>query len=242
MKQICIICAIRQESSAILRRFPSSKLSVTADFPAWSFEAFGNNVILIQSGIGISKAAKAATTAAILAPEIILSVGFCGALSPAVATGEVFLAEKLYSYRSGEITGEIIPDNELAARIGAGLNKGTFITTAEIIEKAKVSLLLPEPAAINLLEMESAGIAAVCRNQSIKFAAIRAVSDILANDPCCLFRNICDNEFNISKTKLTIALARNPSLMPGLLILANNARIAGNSLAKAIESTLERLS
>lgn len=241
MKQICILCAIRQESRPILRRFAAKRIFF-ADLPAWDFEAFGNKVRLIESGIGNSRAAKAASTAASLTPEIILSAGFCGALTPTVGTGEVFLAEKLYSYSAGKFTGEFIPDRELATRIEPGFKKGIFITTAEIIEKAKLSLILPEPAAINLLEMESASIAAVCRNRRIKFAAIRSVSDDLTNDPYSLLKNICDKEYNFSKIKLTISLAKNPFLLPGLLILANNARIAGKSLAIAIESTLERLS
>lgn len=241
MKHICIICAIQEESRPLLRRFPSSRVSTVADSPAWQFEAFGNKVTLIQSGIGVKKAARAASTAAALNPQAIISTGFCGALSAEAATGETFLAEKLYSYSCGSITNMVTPDPELAARIGAGERKATFITTDEIIEKAHLASLLPGPADINLLDMESISIALVCRNQGIKFAAVRCVSDPADDDPCRLFRQICDKEFNISMAKLLLAVIKKPATLPELIHLSKNARIAGRSLATAIELTLERI-
>ena len=110
MANICIICAIEQETTPILQRFPAARVSNLAGLPAWHFQAFGHSVTLIQSGIGGNRAAKAATEAVALAPEIIISAGFCGALTAEVAVGEVLLAEKLYGYSSGSITAEISPD------------------------------------------------------------------------------------------------------------------------------------
>lgn len=240
MKHICIICAIREESRPILRRFPSSRLSSVTESTAWQFEAFGNKVTLIQSGIGINKAARAASSAAALDPQFIISTGFCGALSPEAATGETFLAEKLYSHSCGSITNLVTPDLELAARIGAGIRKATFITTDEIIEKPLLASLLPDPGDINLLDMESISIALVCRNHGIKFAAVRSVSDPAGNDPCRLFRQICDKEFNISLARLLLAVVKNPATLPELVILAKNINIAGRSLSLAIEQALER--
>ena len=225
----------------MLRRFPAIKVACITDFSAWRFEAFGNKVTLIRSGIGVNKAARAASAAAALNPQAIISAGFCGALSPEAATGETFLAEKLYSYSSESITGMVTPDPELAVRICAGLRKATFITSDEIIDKAHISRLLPDPAAVNLLDMESSSIAAVCRSNGIKFAAIRSVSDTAEYDPCWLFRRICDNGFNISMVKLTASLIKSPSLLLELLQLSKNAGIAGKSLARAIEQTLERI-
>lgn len=241
MKHICIICAIPQEIRPILHRFPAIKVACITDFTAWRFDAFGNKVTLIRSGIGKSKAARAASAAAALNPQTIISAGFCGALSPEAATGETFLAEKLYSYSSGSITSEITPDLELAARIGAGVRKATFITSDEIIDKAHISRLLPDPADVNLLDMESISIAEVCRSHGIKFAAIRSVSDRAEYDPCKLFRRICDNGFNISMVKLTASLIKNPSILLELLQLSKHAGIAGKSLARAIEQALERI-
>lgn len=241
MGHICIICAIQQEIRPILKRFPSTGISCCDGLPAWSFQAFRNTITLIQSGMGVNKASKAASEAAALNPELIISAGFGGALSSSISLGEVFLAEKLYSYSSGSITCETTPDPGLGALIGTGLRRGTFITTDEIIEKNRISSLLPDPAGINLLEMESSAIAAICRSRGIRFSAIRSVSDAADHDPSSLFRRICDNDFNISMAKVALSLIKKPSTLSEFLQLSRNSAIAGKSLSEALAYTLERI-
>jgi len=191
--------------------------------------------------MGVNKASKAAYAAAGLNPEIIISAGFCGALSPSISLGEVFLAEKLYSCSSGSITRGTTPDPGLAALIGTGLKRGTFITTDEIIEKSRICSLLPDPAAINLLEMESSAVAEICHTRGIRFSAIRSVSDTADHDPSSLFRRICDSDFNISMAKVALSLVKKPSTLSEFLQLSRSSAIAGKSLSEAVAYTLEHI-
>lgn len=241
MEHICIICAIPQEIEPILRRFSPKKVANSSGFPVWQFQAFGNNITLLRSGIGIIKARKAAAAAAVLNPQMIISAGFCGALSPDTSIGEIFVAHSLFSYASGSITAEIVADPDLAAKIGKGAKKGTFITVAEITEKACLTSLFPATASAVLIEMESAAIAEVCRAHDIKFAAIRSVSDTAESDPCALFRRISNQDLSINIAKLLLSLIKKPQTLPALLALAKNSRIAGRSLAGAIEQALDRI-
>jgi adenosylhomocysteine nucleosidase len=241
MGQICIICAIRQETDPILKRFPSTRISCFAGLPAWRFDAFGHSVTLIQSGIGICNAERAATEAAAISPDIIISSGFCGALSSEVVVGEQFLAEELYLYSSGAITAKTTPDQRLTALIGTWLRKGTFITTADIAEKAHLHALLPNPAALYMLEMESSAIAAVCRDRNIRFIAIRSVCDTADQDPGRLLQQICDKEFNVRITKVALSLIKNPSILPEYLQLYRNTAVAGKTLSEGLAYSLERI-
>jgi adenosylhomocysteine nucleosidase len=241
MGHICIICAIRQEISPLLKRFPSKRVACFADLPVWHFQAFGHRVTLIQSGTGIANAAKTAAEAANLCPEIIINAGFCGALTTEVAVGEVLLAEKLYGYSSGLITSEITPDQELTAKVGTGFKRAIFITTADIVEKAHLYTLLPDRATTTMLEMESSAIAAVCLNRNIRFIALRSVSDTADHDPGWLFQQICDNKFNVRATKLALSLIKKPSLLSEYVQLYRNTAYAGKTLSKALASTLERI-
>jgi len=238
---ISIICAIRQETVPILKRFPAERISWPDGLPAWTFQAYGHSVTLIECGIGSSKAAKAAETAAALGLDIIISAGFCGSLTKGVAIGELFLAEKLYSYSAGTFSAGIIPEQELNGLIGTRLKKATFITTAEIVNKAQVHSLLPDPAAATMLEMESSAVAAVCRSSNIRFFAIRSVSDTAEQDPSKLFQLICDNKCNVSRAKAVLSLIRKPSLMPEFLQLYRNSTVAGKTLTEAIALALESI-
>ena len=222
-------------------QFPSKKVACFADLPAWRFQAFGHSVTLLQGGTGVFNAEKAAAEAAALAPDIIINAGFCGALTAEVAVGEVLLAEKLYGYSSGLITAEITPDQELAAQVGTGFKRGTFITTAEIVKKAYLYALLPDPAAFNMLDMESSAVAAVCRDKNIRFIAVRSVSDTADHDPGRLFQQICDNEFNVRRAKVALSLIMKPSLLAEYVKLYRNTAHAGKTLSKALASMLERI-
>lgn len=241
MSHICIICAIRQETGPILKLFPSTRIASFTDLPAWRFQAFGHSVTLIQSGIGASKAAKAVAAAVEFAPEVIVSAGFCGALTDEIAAGELFLAEKLYTFSLGIIDAAITPDQELNNLIGTRLNKAIFITTAGIIEKRHLYPLLPDPEATSMIEMESSAVAAACRTNGVRFIAIRSVSDTAAQDPARLFQLISDTDYNISIIRAALTLIKKPSLLPEYLQLHRNIVIAGKSLSEAIAFTLENI-
>jgi len=239
MANICIICAIKQETAPLLQRFPAKKTACLAGLSAWRFQTGGHSVTLIQSGIGGSNAAKAAAAAVALTPEIIISAGFCGALKGEVAVGELFLAEKLYDYAAGTLTAGTDPDSELNVLLGTRLKKATFITTTGIAKKTHLYALLPDPTAAHMLEMESSNVAAVCRANGIRFIAIRSVSDTAEQDPGDLFQLICDNECNIRINKVALALIKKPSLLPEFFQLYRNTALAGKTLSAALAHALE---
>jgi adenosylhomocysteine nucleosidase len=246
MGKVCIICAIHQESSPILRSFPGAKKSFVAEIPVWEIISGKRSLHLIQSGIGLNKAARTARIAAdLLRPDLIVSAGFCGALFPGLETGDIITAEKLYHYSSGIIPQDTAFDSappEPLILTGHGIRPGIFISTEDIVDKSLlVSHIRHLATPSTVLEMESWSVSEVCRERGIKFAAIRAVSDSAENDPAELFRNICDNDFNISLPKLSLLLLRNPLMITHLFQLAKNARIAGRSLADAVHSTLEQI-
>jgi len=244
MSKVCIICAIHQESNPILRSFPRTEKSLIEGIPAWEIISGSNTIHLLQSGIGLNKAAKAARIAAdLLRPDLVVSAGFCGAIFPGLETGDIIAAEKLYRYSSGIITQDTAFDlshpEPLILTGHPGIRPGIFISTEDIVDKflliSHIKHLAP-PSTV--LEMESWSVFELCRERGINFAAIRSVSDPAENDPAELFRNICDNDFNISVTKLSLLLLRKPLMATRLFQLAKNAKIAGRCLADAIHYTL----
>lgn len=218
-----------------------------AEIPAWKFESNNNSIHLLLSGIGLDNAFKTAQTAAdLLKPDIIISAGFCGALFPGLETGDIVVAEKLYLYTSGEIKLEETADpgllKVLALTEYPRYQPGIFVSSENIVDKSVLITHLnhfASPSAV--LEMESWGISKVCRERGIKFAAIRTVSDTAENDPAELFRNICDNGFNISIKKISLSLLKNPFILTYLLRLAKNAKSAGHSLADAVHYSLGQM-
>jgi adenosylhomocysteine nucleosidase len=244
MSRICIICALQQESSPILRGFNRAKKSRVAGITAWEFESDNNLIHLLLSGIGLNNAVRTAQIAAdLLRPDIIISAGFCGALFPGLETGDIVVAERLYLFSSEGITQEETSDsllfNSLVFAEQPRFRPGKFISSENIVNKRVLMNHINHLATpFTVLEMESWGVAKVCREKGIKFSAIRTVSDTAENDPAELFRNICDNGFDISIKKLSLFLLKNPFILTYLLKLAKSSKIAGRSLADAVLHSL----
>jgi adenosylhomocysteine nucleosidase len=247
MSRICIICALKQESTPILRRFTRTKKSRSSEISAWEFESNGNSIYLLLSGIGLSNAIRTTQLAAdILKPDKIISAGFCGALFPGLETGNIVVAEKLYLYNSEglnqEETSSSILLNQPVLTGYPRFQPGIFISSENIVGKRVLINHISHLASpYTVLEMESWGVSKVCRERGIEFAAIRTVSDTAENDPAELFRNICDNEFKISIKKISLFLLKNPFILNQLLQLAKSSRIAGHSLADAIHYSLGQM-
>jgi len=247
MKKIGLICAIPQERRSILRRFPGATKSELAGFLSWSFQAGTNNVTLVESGMGaVNAAAATAAMVAAFRTTLVLSVGFCGAIRPGAVVGDLVIAVRQYSLSSGSLELEEGPDMELCHSLLQGATPtnyhcGTFISTDSFMSKSGISSLILDKLATPVLELETAAVIRVCRSAGLPVAAIRAVSDSAAEDPAPLALKLFTPNFSLSKKRVAAALLTNPDLLPQMVRLARNTSIAGNSLARSLAYTLERL-
>jgi len=247
MNSIGLICAIPQESKPIIRRFPAATKLPLAGFPSWSFSAGNNRITLMESGMGQANAATATTVMIESArPDIILSIGFCGAVKHGIHVGDLVVAQQQYSFSSGALTAALDPDRPLTERLLRNLGPsscrtGTFITTGIFTSKNLISPLIPDTIPLPVLEMESAAVIHACHATGIRVAALRAVSDTCDEDPSALVTELFSQDFTMNKIRAATMLLGKPWLLPRLARLAGNAKRAGDSLAKALVHTLERL-
>lgn len=247
MTTIGLICAIPQESTPIVRRFPRAAKHSLSCFHAWTFTAGNNPVTLVESGMGPANA-EAATAALIhsVRPDLVLNAGFCGALRPGISIGDLVLARQQYSLSTGTLSPGTPPDSTLTDIIShelkpAGCLPGTFITTAAFTSKRSVAMLLTDTIINPVLEMESAAIIRRCHHFRIRVAALRAVSDPGDEDPTALVTALFNQDFTLNRIRCAATLLGKPWMLPQLIRLAGNAHKAGNSLADALAPILERL-
>jgi adenosylhomocysteine nucleosidase len=179
-------------------------------------------------------------------PDIIISIGFCGALTPGLAVGDLVVADQLYLLTEAGLTREEFPkanypDLSTPPPTG-GCFHGSFITTETAVAKESLRPLLPGKPDWPVLEMETAFIARACRDAGIRFAALRSVSDSADEEPYHLFRAITVNQFDITAKSIITALMRQPGLILQLFRLGRNAARAGKTLALQVQRILEQLS
>jgi len=216
------------------------------DIPIWNCFTSTLHVTLAETGIGMRRATQAAREIIrFTKPDIVISTGFCGALRTGLRRGDIVIAEKILAYPPAlQSSSASLDRNLLDILSGAGkvnTNLGTFISTQVMMEKDRLAPLVDDQLQNPVLEMESHALAEVCAGNGIPFAAVRAVSDTAEYDPQPVCSKIFTDDMSVSLTKLLRAAVADPLIIRELLQLHSAARSAGNSLAEAIVSSLEKL-
>ena len=128
---------------------------------------------VVAAPLGVGPAAARRTTAALLdrlgpGVEHVVVSGIAGGLGPAATVGTVLVPEVVLDLDSGR---ELRP-----APLGARRPAGTVATTAElIVDPGRVHGLAAR--GVTALDMETAGVGAVCDERGIPWTAFRAISD-----------------------------------------------------------------
>lgn len=128
----------------------------------------GSRVAIAGPGFGLAEATARREIAA-SRPDVVISMGTCGALRPEFTLGQVFTANRILS-----------PLGEFAAlplKAPTAVIYSQDRVAATAVEKAHLASLGGD-----LVEMESAAIARVCRELNVPFACIKAVSDTFGED------------------------------------------------------------
>ena len=123
----------------------------------------GQKVIVALTGIGTVSAEKC--TRALLAahrPRWLLSAGYAGALDPALAHGELFLATNFTA-------------PELLARSPA--RRGTLTTQPRTAETPQEKAALARATGAQAVDMETSAIARVCAEHGVPMLSLRVISD-----------------------------------------------------------------
>ena len=190
----------------------------------WSRKALlnGNELLLVANGIGPLRAG-AATAAGIEAfePAVVVSTGFCGALSPSLEIAQVVAANRI-------VTG----GNAYDVRVPKGTVTGPIRSISYIARTAEEKRELAAEGAI-AVEMEAAGVAAEALRYSLPFYCIRAVTDLagesLANDFNKALRS--DGHFD-TMSILRVALLHPATRLPELIRLRKRCIRAARALGE----------
>lgn len=249
MGTIGLIAAMPDETRPFLRLAkPVAQLS-SGKFPMWRLRVGGADVCIVESGMGIARAA-AATEALVAAasPTAILCFGFGGAALPGLRVGDLavgmvswFADTEGFAHRQGI-------DRKLAERLAekldrewGGVGRGEIITSSGIIRKGDLAHSLPPAITMPILDMETAAVAEVAHRHGIPLVALRAISDDATEELAFSLDEFTDDEMAIRPLKVLATIARKPWIIPQLLRLARNSRVAGKRLARGVLASIEFL-
>ena len=211
--KIAMVAALEREVRPLVKGWRR----VEREYLGQRFQFFeSGQAVVVCGGIG-AEAARRATEAviALYMPELVLSVGFAGALDPALKVGEIFSPSRVIDARDGSTV-------EIAAGRGVLVSA---LTIAGAEQKAK----LAESYAAQAVDMEAAAVARGAQARGVRFMAVKAISDesTFAMPPLDRFVN---RDGHFRQMSFAASVAARPWLWSKVFQLARNSAKASRAL------------
>ncbi len=217
--------------------------------PAWEFKVGQGRGVVALSGMGWPVAHLAGERLlALCRPQILLSCGFGGALTPELAPGAIVLGDSFWHYfpETGVLEGVAAPPPprplpemvRYLKQAGLAAFPGSLITTPFIINKARQAgplLHLTHP----VLDLETSALAEVAAAHGLAFVSLRAITDGAGEEmPDFLLEGWQPGRKMGPRTAFTW-LAADPRRAKTLLHLRRRSRLAAQQLAQALNLLLD---
>ena len=225
-QQIGLITALAQEYSVV-----SSVVAPACD-----------SLIAVQSGLGRAAGFLAAADLGSRLKQLtgLVSIGYCGALDPAITTGNIIIPNAIVTADNERFETDTAWLSAIADRL-AGLpfiTQKTIYCATEVIETPSGKLAIHSQCGACAVDMESAGIAHAATRFGIPFVAIRIaldeVEDILPEST----REAVHSDGNLNIGGLLRSLASRPQDIGGLIRLARKSSKAQKQLKAVCEALL----
>jgi adenosylhomocysteine nucleosidase len=216
--KVAIVAALEREVRALVR----SWRQVEREHEGRRFRFFeSDKAVLVCGGIG-AEAARRATEAVIslYQPELIQSVGFAGALDPALKVGEIFSPSRIIDARDG---------SSLETSTGAGV-----LVSAATIAGAEQKAKLAEAYGAHAVDMEAAAVARGAQTRGVRFMAVKAISDA-SNFAMPSLDRFIDRDGHFRETAFVASLAVRPWLLSKFVQLARNSKKASRALCAELD-------
>ncbi|MGB6385936.1 MAG: hypothetical protein WBE45_12950 [Terriglobales bacterium] len=221
--RIAIIAAMEREVKPLIRSWKMR----TIEQEGRRYRLFeSGEAALICGGIG-AEAARRATEAMIreVNPQVVISVGFAGALDDSLAVGHVLEPRAVINSADG-------------VRIEIDSGQGVLVSSATVADKGQKSRFRKAYGA-SAVDMEAAAVAQGAQARDVEFGALKAISDSADFNLPAIDRFVSDDG-NFHSARFAFHVALRPWLWTTTILLARNSSKASYALCDAIGSYLDR--
>jgi len=243
------MAALPQEVRPFLRRV-KARPRRDLGFPAWEWA--GASAVAALSGMGGAAARRSAETLiSRCRPEILVSLGFAGALVPGLAVGDVVLGATFWRYNpdtrelsqaaSAPAPRPLRVLGQALAAAGLAAVSGSLVTTTRIIHKqteGEPLTGLPHP----ILDLETAFLAEVAAAHNLPFLSLRAITDAAWEEIPEFLRDPGAPDATVGVRQALTWLAGDLRRVQDLLRLWRGSRRAAQALSEALVILLPLLS
>jgi adenosylhomocysteine nucleosidase len=169
-----IVAALSLEIGDLIDRLERVRKYQAASLTVIEGEHRGKIVAVAVGGVGRPAARRAAELLIVgHRPSWILSAGFAGALNPTLERNDLVLPGEVIDLEGGRFT--VCPPDSILS--GIARRPGRLLTVDRVVVDSTEKQQLFRSLQADLVDMESAAVAAVCEEQGRRFLALRAISD-----------------------------------------------------------------
>ena len=193
--------------------------------------------ICATSGAGTEAAAAAARDLLAKGATILLSWGVAGALHPDLKPGQVVLYPSVYTCDGVEVvcrTPSGVRFERMVRSDGVGRR---LITLSQPVYGKAEKVKLFESFGMDLVDMESAGVARVCAREGIPFLAVRSVVDKVSDEVPAAFLRAIHQDGRLKPFVVLKDVIGNPWLLKPLF----NQAVQFHMALKSLRSTAATL-
>jgi adenosylhomocysteine nucleosidase len=244
--RLAIFAALPQEIKLILKKLNSVHTELKTPFKIFSSRRHELHIILILSGMGVDHADQAANY--ILEeykPDVIISIGFGGALYQDAEIGDLIWAPRVLLVSDSikdslELPGARVILSKINHK--TVIHEGTIVTLEKWIKKADIKQALSKEIPYGVCDMETFPIAKRSLQKMIPFYAIRAITDTGIEEIPFQPDKITNASGNYAVLQAVMLILQRPFLLPKIIKLGKNSYRASKKLCYAVESMINILS
>ncbi|MEG9435276.1 nucleoside phosphorylase [Edaphobacter sp. HDX4] len=223
--RVGIVAALPGELKPLVRGWEPQRSGVRG-LSIWRTERQGDELIAVSGGMGSNAALRAFTAAEFLgALDVVLSVGWAGALAPEMKTGHCYAPGEIIDAQTGERFSS-----------AAGDRSTRLVTTPDVAGAAEKHRLNQSYGA-TLVDMEAATVARLAQMRGVPFFCFKAVSDAADAELPDLNRFI-DVQGQMQMPQFLAHVALRPRFWGSLLELGRNSAVAARALAEGVNRFL----
>jgi nucleoside phosphorylase len=254
--KLALFAAFPQELKHIRENVGTVTKLKDGPFPLFIAKRHACEIIAVQTGmstVNIESAFRHVRDK--YRPDVVLSVGFCGALYSEARIGDLVWASQCLHIREGETKlpyrhAVIIP---IPANAGKKkfldtlhgqirIQEGSFVTLSVWMPKSRLIQGTPRDIPFPVCDRETFHLAELAQQNQLPFFAIRSVTDRADEDIVPQLFQVVDETGHYSVSRFLGILIARPSLIFDSVKLGRNAARASRSLCQAVDALLKILS
>lgn len=243
--RVALFSAFPHELREILRKIGVAETMREDLFDVSLADHSSHEVIVVRTGIGVHNAERALDY--VLkhhAPEIVISLGFAGALYNGALIGEVIWASRVLLVTEGAVgILDLQNGKDMFERLSAKLamREGSVLTLDTWRKKSEIRKMVSGEFPYPVCEMETFPLAKLSQEKGVRFFAIRSITDRSDEDIPLELLDVCDESGHYRLSRALALLLSRQGLIPGSIKLGVHSYMAGKSLWRATSALIREL-